>query len=38
VIKSQNNEQNAILNLAKTAKNYQRTVLDYQAIVDNLLP
>ena len=38
VISSQNNEQNAILNLAKTAKNYQKAVLDYRATIDSLLP
>jgi hypothetical protein len=38
IISSQNNEQSALLSLAKTAKNYQKTVLDYMAAVDKLLP
>ncbi len=38
VISSQNNEQSALLSLAKTAINYQKTVLDYMAAVDKLLP
>lgn len=37
VINSKNNEQNAILNLAKTAKNYQKAVLGYMATIDKLL-
>ena len=38
VISSQSNEQSAILGLAKTASNYQKTVLDYWATIDKLLP
>ncbi len=37
VISAQNNEQNVKLNYAKVAKNYQKSVIDFKAVVDQLL-
>ena len=37
VINAQNNEQNAQLNYAQVAKNYQKTVLKFKATVDQLV-
>ena len=38
VISAQNNEQNANLNHIQVAKNYQQSVLDFKAVIDQLLP
>ena len=38
VISAQNNEQNANLNHIQVAKNYQQSVLDFKAAIDQLLP
>ncbi len=38
VISAQNNEQNANLNHSQVAKNYQQSVLDFKAVIDQLLP
>ncbi len=38
VISAQNNEQSANLNHTKVAKNYQQSVLDFKATIDQLLP
>ncbi len=38
VISAQNNEQNANLNHIQVAKNYQQSVLDFKATIDQLLP
>ncbi len=37
VISAQNNEQNVKLNYAQVAKNYQKSVIDFKAVVDQLL-
>lgn len=37
VINAQNNEQNAQLNYAQVAKNYQKTVLKFKATIDQLV-
>lgn len=38
VINAQNNEQNAQLNYARVATDYQQSVLEYRATLDQLLP
>ncbi|BBB23603.1 conserved hypothetical protein [Isorropodon fossajaponicum endosymbiont JTNG4] len=38
VISAQNNEQSANLNHIQVAKNYQQSVLDFKAAIDQLLP
>ncbi|BBB22659.1 conserved hypothetical protein [Abyssogena phaseoliformis symbiont OG214] len=38
VISAQNNEQSANLNHIQVAKNYQQSVLDFKATIDQLLP
>ncbi len=38
VISAQNNEQSASLNHIQVAKNYQQSVLDFKATIDQLLP
>ena len=37
LISAQNNEQSAKLNYMKTARNYQKSVLEYKASIDQLV-